>query len=160
MTLYNIFFYALIYALVYLCTCVKERKASLKFLHKFYTEVMNINFWQILHFDVKGTGWLGLELSIIVGRFDMWVTPYTEGLYPSTFADFRFSWRIESISISHNPTCVSTLAPCSWGFIWGAVNPPFWGSRAMSLEALAIPPIPGFQIVFPGIIWWPNIFLL
>ena len=31
---------------------------------------MNINFWQILHFDVKGTGWLGLELSIIVGRFD------------------------------------------------------------------------------------------
>ena len=30
--LYNIFVYALIYALIYLCTCVKERKTSLKFL--------------------------------------------------------------------------------------------------------------------------------
>ena len=29
----HIFLYALIYALTYLCTCVKERKASLKFLH-------------------------------------------------------------------------------------------------------------------------------
>ena len=38
LTLYNIvhiFDYALIYELIYLCTCVKERKASLKFLHKF-----------------------------------------------------------------------------------------------------------------------------
>ena len=36
---------------------------------------------QIWHFDVKGTAWVGLELSIIfmqiVGRFDTWVTPYT-----------------------------------------------------------------------------------
>ena len=36
---------------------------------------MNINFRQILHFDVKPTGWVGLELSNIltqtVGRFDM-----------------------------------------------------------------------------------------
>ena len=30
--LYNIFVDALIYALIYLCTYVKERKASLKFL--------------------------------------------------------------------------------------------------------------------------------
>ena len=33
LTIYSIFFYALIYALIYLCPCVKERKASLKFLH-------------------------------------------------------------------------------------------------------------------------------
>ena len=31
--LYNILFYAIIYALVYLCTCVKKRKALSKFLH-------------------------------------------------------------------------------------------------------------------------------
>ena len=36
LTLYNIFVYALIYVLIHLCTCVKERKASLKFLHQFY----------------------------------------------------------------------------------------------------------------------------
>ena len=39
------------------------------------SELMNIDFWQIWHFDVKGTGWVGLELSIIfmrtVGRFNM-----------------------------------------------------------------------------------------
>ena len=31
--LYDVFVYALNNVLVYLCTCVKERKASLKFLH-------------------------------------------------------------------------------------------------------------------------------
>ena len=33
LTLYNVFVYALICGLIYLCTCVKEKKASLKFLH-------------------------------------------------------------------------------------------------------------------------------
>ena len=60
---------------------MKERKASLKVLSSFISEVININFWQIWHFDLRGTGWVGLELSIIfrqtVGRFDMQVTPYT-----------------------------------------------------------------------------------
>ena len=44
-------------------------------------EVMNIDFPQIWHFEVKGTGWVGLELSIIstqnVGRFYLWVTRST-----------------------------------------------------------------------------------
>ena len=39
------------------------------------SEVINIDFWQIWDFNVKGTGWVDLELSIIltqtVGRFDM-----------------------------------------------------------------------------------------
>ena len=38
------------------------------------SELMNIDFWQIWHFDEKGTGWVGLELSITfmrtVGRFN------------------------------------------------------------------------------------------
>ena len=70
-TIYNIFVYALIYALVW----KKEKVYSL------ISEVVNIDFWQIWYFEVKGTGWVGLELSIIfmetVGRFDMWVTLYT-----------------------------------------------------------------------------------
>ena len=44
------------------------------FMH-FMCEVINIDFWQIWHFDVKGTGCVGLEPSIIfmqtVGRFNM-----------------------------------------------------------------------------------------
>ena len=39
------------------------------------SEVIIIHFWQIWHFDMKGTGWVGLERSLIftqtVGRFDM-----------------------------------------------------------------------------------------
>ena len=54
----------------YLWTCVNERKTS---LHVF--ENMNISFWQIWHFDIKETAWVGLQRSIIlmqnVGRFDM-----------------------------------------------------------------------------------------
>ena len=38
-------------------------------------EFINIDFPQIWHFEVKGSGWAGLELRIIltqtVGRFDM-----------------------------------------------------------------------------------------
>ena len=75
LALYKIFVYALIYALIYLCTCVKERKAPSKFLPNFVSGVINIDFWKIWHFDVKGTGWVGLELSIIfmqtMGRFYM-----------------------------------------------------------------------------------------
>ena len=52
---------------------------------------MNIDFWQIWHFDVSGTGWVGLELSVIltqtVGRFDVRVTPYTGIL---TLAKLRY----------------------------------------------------------------------
>ena len=55
----------------YLCTCVKERKINSNFI----SEVINIDFRQIWYFDMKGTGWVGLELSIIftqtMGSFDM-----------------------------------------------------------------------------------------
>ena len=65
-----------IYALVW-----KKEKVHWNFYTSFTSEVINIDFWPIWHFDVKGTGWVGLEVSIIfmrtVGRFDMWVTPYT-----------------------------------------------------------------------------------
>ena len=56
LALYNIFVYALIYRIIYICTCVKERKASLKFYTNFIPEVINIDFPQIWHFEVKGTG--------------------------------------------------------------------------------------------------------
>ena len=54
---------------------MKEIKPSLNSCTNFISEVINIDFWQIWHFDVKDTGWVGLELSIIfmqtVGRFDI-----------------------------------------------------------------------------------------
>ena len=50
------------------------------------------------------------------------------------------------MEVGHNPMCVSSFAPCSWG----AVPPsPF---VAFPLEPLAISLIPGFQIAFPCII--------
>ena len=77
---YNIFVYALIYAFIYSCTWVKE-KLHWNSYTNFISEVINIDFRQIWHFDLKGTRWVGLELSIIfmqtVGSFNMWVTPYT-----------------------------------------------------------------------------------
>ena len=40
-----------------------------------YLKLKNIDFRQIWHFDVKATGWVGLQLSVIlmqnVGKFDM-----------------------------------------------------------------------------------------
>ena len=65
----------IIYVFIYLCTYVKEIEPSLNSCTNFISEVINIDFWQIWHFDVKDTGWVGLELSIIfmqtVGRFDI-----------------------------------------------------------------------------------------
>ena len=56
------------------------------------------------------------------------------------------------MAVGHNPVC-QHLAHCNWGFIWDAVSPPCWlGPGAMPLEALAISPTPGFQIVFPCMI--------
>ena len=56
--LYNIFVYALIYALIYLCTCAKERKGSLKFLHQFYIWIYKHRFLADLAFWREGY-WLG-----------------------------------------------------------------------------------------------------
>ena len=52
----------------------KRKKSFIKFSN-FIFEVINIDFWQICHFDVNGTGWVNLQLSIIlsetVGMFDV-----------------------------------------------------------------------------------------
>ena len=59
-----------IYALVR-----KKEKVHSNSYTNFISEVINIDFQQIWHFDVKGTGWVGLEFRVIltqtVGRFDM-----------------------------------------------------------------------------------------
>ena len=37
-------------------------------------EVININFPQIWYFEVKGTGWVGLELSVILAQlWEVWI---------------------------------------------------------------------------------------
>ena len=54
----------------------KKKKLHISYTN-FIFEVINIKFWQIRHFDGQDTGWVGLQLRIIlmqtVGRFDMWV---------------------------------------------------------------------------------------
>ena len=76
-TLYNVFVYALIYA--FFIYVWKKEKLHQNFYTNFIFEVINIDFWQIWHFDGKGTGWVDVELSVILAqtvlRFDMWVTP-------------------------------------------------------------------------------------
>ena len=78
----NILVYTLIYVLIPLCTCVKERKVSLKFLHQSYIWSYNnqfstdLAFWHEGHW-VGGSGTLCHFVTQTVGRFDMWVTPYT-----------------------------------------------------------------------------------
>ena len=71
------------------------------------------------------------------------LNPVSAGLYPSTFGELRFSWRIEFYDLR----------------IWGAVvGSPCRVQGAIPLEALAISSIPGIQIAFPCIIWWLNLF--
>ena len=61
----------------------KKEKLHQNSYTNFISEVVNIDFWQIWHFNVKVAGWVALELEISIifmqslGRFQMWVTPYT-----------------------------------------------------------------------------------
>ena len=58
---------------------------------------------------------------------------------------------LSSMSVVHNPMCVSTLALAAGGSR-GHYKPPLWGSWAKYLEALTISAIPGFQIALPSTI--------
>ena len=64
------FMHLFIYALVW-----KKEKLHLNSYTNFISEVINIDFQEIYHFDVKDEGWVGLKFSVIliliVGRFDM-----------------------------------------------------------------------------------------
>ena len=64
------FMHLFIYALVW-----KKEKLHLNSYTNFISEVINIDFQEIYHFDVKDKGWVGLKFSVIliliVGRFDM-----------------------------------------------------------------------------------------
>ena len=72
------FMHLFIYTIVW-----KKEKLHQNSYTNFISAAVNIDFWQIWHFNVKGAGWVGLELEISIifmqslGRFQMWVTPYT-----------------------------------------------------------------------------------
>ena len=55
------------------------------------------------------------------------------------------------IVVGHNPMYASTLALAAWVHMW-CCKPTLWGPGPMPLDALAILPIPDFQIAFPCII--------
>ena len=61
----------------------------------------------------------------------MYICIYISGLYPSSFADLRFSNMHQQVGL------------CNWGFRGGGALSP--------LEGISV--IPGFQIAFPCIIW-------
>ena len=66
------------YLFMHLC---ERKKRFIKISTPFFIWSYKPRFLVDLAFDVKGTGWVSLELSIIftqtVGRFVMWVIPYT-----------------------------------------------------------------------------------
>ena len=55
--------------------CERKKSFTKNFYTNFIFEVINIDFWHIWHFDGKGTGWVDVELSVILAqtvlRFDM-----------------------------------------------------------------------------------------
>ena len=59
----------------FLFMCERKKSFTKNFYTNFIFEVINIDFWHIWHFDGKGTGWVDVELSVIlvqtVLRFDM-----------------------------------------------------------------------------------------
>ena len=74
------------YALVW-----KKEKLHWNSYTNFMSEVISIDFLHIRHLDVKGTEGMGSERSLILtqtmGRFDTWVSPYTDTL---TLAKLKF----------------------------------------------------------------------
>ena len=51
---------------------LRERKKSfIKIPTLIPTVIINIDFWQIWHFDLKDTRWVDLRPSIILERFDI-----------------------------------------------------------------------------------------
>ena len=70
-----------------------------------------------------------------------------QGFIQALLLILRFSWRINFMAVGHNPMCQHV-----------GYKPPLWVLGAMLPDALAVSPIPGFQIVFPCIIRWPNLF--
>ena len=74
----------------------------------------------IYYFCTDKTNKINVEgkVSIEFCEFKIFLSSWVfslPGLYPSTFADLRFSWRIEFYGHSHNPMCVSTLALAAVG---------------------------------------------
>ena len=55
--------------------------------------------------------------------------------------------------------CMAAYWHLQLGVHMGHCKPPLWSPGAMSLEPLAILPIPHFQIIFPCINLWPNLSL-
>ena len=85
-------------------------------------------------------------------KFPIWFP-----LFNRTYSGL-FHAGLSFMAAGQNPMC-QHIGHCNCRFKcrpWA----PLWGSGAMSLEALANSPIPSFQIVFPCIFWWHNLFHL
>ena len=88
---------------------------------------------------------LGLQLDLFKRL------PLLQGFIQALLVTSFFHEGLSFMTVGHNTTCVSTLALAA-GVHMGRCNSSFGGPGEMSLEALAISLIPGFQIVFPCIV--------
>ena len=70
----------------------KKEKLHQNSYTNFISDVINIGFLKIWHFDV--TEWVGLDFGFtlmqIVGRFEIWMTPYTDILTLAKLKYFMF----------------------------------------------------------------------
>ena len=84
-TVMHLFIYALVW---------KKEKLHWNSYTNFMSEVISIDFLHIRHLDVKGTEGMGSERSLILtqtmGRFDTWVSPYTDTLTLAKLKYFVF----------------------------------------------------------------------
>ena len=59
---YMMHLFMLLFMHLFIDALVWNKEKILYINSVFEVKVININFWQIWNFDVKGTGWLGLQL--------------------------------------------------------------------------------------------------
>ena len=68
----------------------------------------NTSQWLLLNFFVS------LDKSVLL---------HHQGFIQALLLASVFYEGLSFMFVGHNPTCINTLDPCSWVFIWGAVNP-------------------------------------
>ena len=53
--------------------------------------------------------------------------PPIQGFIQAILLTSVFHEWLSFMTVGLNPTCINMLTPCSWGYIWGAVNSPCFG---------------------------------
>ena len=99
---------------------------------------VNLNFFFLITLVHVHLNWLNLfdllilvagPIIILIGCM-IFLSPFldvmfnSQGFIQALLLTSAFHEGLSFMAVAHNPTCISTLAPCSWGFILGPVRPP------------------------------------